>query len=141
MATSVDIEKALAACELFSALSPEHRQAIAGICRTTSTRKGDTLFLEGRPGAAMYLLASGSIQLFKASPDGREVVIRTVTPGGIFGEVVLFERDTYPVTAIARRNSTLYQISRSGFYTLLSREQFRNSFLAHLARRLRYLSD
>lgn len=141
MTSLPDVGTALGTCELFSELSLEHRRTIAGICRTVTAQKKDSLFFEGRPGTAMYILVSGSMQLMKSSPDGREVVIRTVKPGGVFGEVVLFESDSYPVTAIARKKCTLYQIRRSDFRALLARAEFRNSFMAHMARRLRYLSD
>lgn len=141
MASLPDIATALSACELFSELSPENRRAIGGICGTITVPKNEYLFLEGRPGTAMYILASGSVQLVKASSNGREVVIRTVLPGGVFAETVLFERDTYPVTAIARKKCTLYQVRRSDFLALLSREEFRNGFMTHMARRLRYLAD
>lgn len=141
MPTLPDVATSIAACELFSQLPPQHRGTIAGICRIVTVQKNEPLFLEGRPGAAMYILATGAVQLVKTSPDGRDVVIRTVMPGGVFGEVVLFERDTYPVTAIALKKCTLYEIRRSDFRALLAREEFRDGFLIHMARRLRYLAD
>ena len=41
------------------------------------------------------------MQLFKTSADGKEVVIKLVRAGEIFGEVVLFEQDRFPVSACA----------------------------------------
>ena len=141
MSAQTDIASALRGCEFFSDLSPELRETIAGACRARHVDKEECLFLEGRPGEAMYALAAGAIKLVKMSPEGREVVIRMVQPGQVFAEVMLFERDTYPVTAIACRKSSVYQLSRRDFRALLSRESFRDSFIAHLARRLRYLTD
>jgi CRP/FNR family transcriptional regulator len=50
------------------------------------------LFLEGETGSTKYLMAQGAVQLFKMSTEGKEVVIKLLRPGEIFGEVVLFQR-------------------------------------------------
>ena len=53
----------------------------------------------------------------------------------------IFERDIYPVTALALRNSAVYEIPKRDFLRLLDEEQFRNDFIGMLTRRLRYLTD
>jgi CRP/FNR family transcriptional regulator len=88
-----------------------------------------------------FLLASGSIQLIKTSAEGREVVIKTVSPGELFAEVILFEQDTYPVSALALANCELYRIPKAGLLRLLEKETFRHDFVAGLMKRMRYLAD
>jgi len=136
-----DIAVFLGRCDLFSGLPDESRKSIAGLCKSITLAKNDLLFIEGRPGNAMYVLASGSIKLMKTSPQGGEVVIKTVEPGDIFAEVMLLERDRYPVSAVALKKSVVYELLRRDFRTLLARETFRESFIVHLSRRLRYLTD
>jgi len=99
------------------------------------------LFHEGQKADAVYVLFSGSIQLVKSDAGGRDVVIRTVKPGEIFAEAILFERDNYPVSAVALKKSTLIRLGRSEFFDLLDDRGFRNGFLASLMGRLRYLTD
>ena len=67
----------------------------------------------------MFLLMSGNIQLCKYSSAGKETVIKVVQPGEIFGEVILFEQDCYPVTAIALSAVKLIELPREQIHRLL----------------------
>lgn len=128
-------------CSYFSGLSDEHRRDLAGLCRLRKLAKQECLFREGREGNEIFILAAGSVQLIKNTADGRSVVIRTVEPGEAFGEVILFEQSTYPVSAVALRNSEVYGLGRNDFLRLLADRGFRDDFMAFLMGRLRYLAD
>ena len=99
------------------------------------------LFREGDPGHALFLLRRGHVQLHKTTPDGNEVVIKTVRPGETFAEVVLFEQDRYPVTAVALTDCELIVLPKGDVYRLLGQEDFRRDFMATLMRRMRYLTE
>ena len=64
-------------------------------------RKGEVLFREGEPAAALYLVESGRIKLTQLTGEGGDVIMRYLAPGDAFAAVALFERSTYPVTARA----------------------------------------
>ena len=106
-----------------------------------SFKKREMLFLEGEPGDSVFLLATGSIQLFKSTPEGKEVVIKLVKPGEIFAEVILFERERYPVSAIAVADSQVCLFPKKPFYALLDQDSFRNDFIRMLMQKQRYLVD
>lgn len=131
----------LGAVDYFRGLSERSRSALAEVCRMRAVPRGEYLFYEGRRGAYMCVLATGRMQLVKTSEQGREIVIKTVEPGEIFAEVVLFERDTYPVSAMAVEPSEVVLLPKSGIRRLLSDSPFREEFVAHLMQRLRYLAD
>ncbi|MBA4387954.1 MAG: hypothetical protein C0404_08225 [Verrucomicrobia bacterium] len=137
----MNISENLAQCSLFSGLSPRSLQAIASVAKLQNLAKREILFNEGQKAHSIFLLKAGSIKLLKTSLDGREVVIKTVNPGEIFAEATLFERDTYPVTAIAVAGSTLAVLPRQGIQALLEERLFRNEFIASLIGRIRYLAD
>jgi CRP/FNR family transcriptional regulator len=135
------VEKILENAEYFRSVSPEHRRALAEKCTTQEYARRDCLFLEGRKGKHVYVLESGIVQLLKTSADGREIVIKTVGPGEVFAEVVLFEQDRYPVTAVALQKSRAHKLPRNAFIELLEDERFRNDFIGGLMNRLRYLAN
>jgi len=137
----MDIVELLKKCAYFSGLSEEHRRELAGLCRPRKVAKQDYLFLEGREGNEIFILAAGSVQLVKNTADGKSIVIRTIEPGEAFGEVILFEQHTYPVTAMALRDSEVCGLARGDLLRLLADEAFRNDFIAFLMGRLRYLAD
>ena len=89
----------------------------------------------------MHMLISGNIQLHKNTEDGREVVIRVVKPGEVFAEVVLFEKDRYPVSARAVTEVDILAFPREGIQKLLADEGFRNDFIAMLMAKQRYLTE
>jgi len=89
----------------------------------------------------MFLLVDGNIQLHKNTEDGREVVIRVVKPGEVFAEVVLFEKERYPVSARAVTGATVLLFPKAGIHRLLSEEGFRNDFIALLMAKQRYLAE
>ncbi|MFO7870618.1 MAG: Crp/Fnr family transcriptional regulator [Kiritimatiellia bacterium] len=138
---NANIGRIISASPYFQKLSEQNRNMLAGTCLQETVSKRDYLFFEGKKGRAIYFLESGSIQLVKTSVDGKEVVIKTVEPGEIFAEVILFEQDTYPVTAIALKKSTVYKLPKREFLRLLANEGFRDDFMGSVMQRLRYLAD
>ena len=131
----------LAESSFFKDLSKESVKALAEICSVKELKKRDFLFREGEPARAIYLLRRGAIQLHKTAPDGTEVVIKIVQPCEVFAEVVLFERENYPVTAVALANSDVIVFPRADVHRLLNTEGFRNDFIAMLMRKQRYLAE
>lgn len=125
----------------FESLSEENLKALADICLTKRIAKKEILFLEGEKGVSLYILLTGNIQLYKTAPDGKEIVIKVVKTGEMFGEVILFEKSAYPVSAVALKESRALMISKHQFSCLLSHENFRNEFIGSLMEKLRYLAD
>lgn len=137
----MDIEGFLANAEYLKGLGRESRRALAEICLPKKLGRRQVLFEEGTKGLAVYFVVSGDIQLSKTAPDGREIVIKVVRDGEMFGEVVLFEQDRYPVTAAALSSSLVLVVPRHQFLCLLEDSRFRNDFIGLLMRKQRYLTE
>ena len=131
----------LAESHFFKELSRESLKALSTICSSRELKKREYLFHEGEAGRALYLLRRGAIQLHKSAPDGSEVVIKIVQPSEVFAEVVLFERENYPVTAVALAPSEVIVFPRADVHLLLNSIAFRNDFIAMLMRKQRYLAE
>ncbi len=135
------IENYLREIELFDNFPPKTLQEIAVICQKKRIDKKEILFTEGDLGRAVYYCIKGYIQLYKSDEQGRESVIKVIQGGELFGEVILFEKDHYPVTARALGQSDLIVIPKSEFYRLLNDIQFRNQFIGVLIKKQRYLVE
>ena len=131
----------LAKSAFFSGLARDTCRTLAARCRLRRLRKREPLFHEGDAGRALYLLIGGSIQLLKATADGREVVIRTIQPGETFAEVILEPDTAYPVSAIALAASELIELARADVFRLLDTPRVREDFIAFLMRKQRYLAE
>jgi CRP-like cAMP-binding protein len=137
----MDIHTLLEQSDFFRALSSSQRRAVAAICIPKTLRRREMLFLEGDTGHSMFLMAQGVVQLFKTSPEGKEVVIKLVRPGEIFGEVVLFQKDRYPVSACALNAVQVFLLPKRQFDLLLDGEEFRREFIGMLLEKQRFLAE
>lgn len=137
----MDILKFIEHADFFEGASQSSKKMLAEICIAKQITKKSVIFTEGEPGSAFYLLANGSISLHKSAPSGKEIMIKIVQPGEIFGEVILFEQNVYPVTAVCVKSGVLFSIPKHQFYCLLNNETFRNDFLSMLMRKQRYLTE
>lgn len=127
--------------DLFSRISERWLDRLSETSHDQTVPAGSLLFLEGQTGSHLYRLRSGLIRLFRTTPDGREVTIHLVEPGQLFAEIILFERDTYPVSAVAVEESRIAAIHRDRIYDLLGDRSFRNEFMSHLVGKMRFLSQ
>ena len=137
----MDIKKLLKQSEFFRGTSDTSIAALSKIAFPKNLKKRDMLFIEGQKGHSVYLLARGNIQLSKNSINGKEVVIKIISPGEIFGEVIMFEKDSYPVNAIAVKDSLVYMLPRNQLVCLFEKESFRNDFICMLMKKQRYLAE
>lgn len=137
----MNVYRILDQARFFEGISKESKEALSRFCMTVERPKHSTLFREGEPGEAMYLLARGRVSLHKLSPDGREIVIKVIKPGEVFAEVILFEKKFYPVAAVALTDVLVFKLLRRDLLNLLRQEDFRNDFIAMLLRKQRYLAD
>ena len=135
------IESYINQSQFFKGLSEAHRQELSAICNVKTVKRRDYLFHEGEKGGNMFLLVDGNLQLHKNTEDGREVVIRVIKPGEVFAEVVLFERERYPVSARAVTDAEVLVFPREGIHRLLDEESFRNGFITMLMAKQRYLTE
>ena len=132
-------ESILKQSDLFKSLNMEALESLAKICHKKKVEKKEILFLEGDPGRAFFLCVTGNIQLYKGTKEGREIVIKMIKPGEVFAEVILFEQDYYPVSAMAIRRSELLMIPKEDFDQLLTDIDFRTNFIGMLIKKQRYL--
>ncbi len=137
----MDIYRILDQARFFEGISRSSKETLSRFCMPIERPKLVTLFREGEPGEAMFLLARGRISLHKLSRDGREIVIKVIKPGEAFAEVILFEKKFYPVTAVSLTDILAFKLLRRDLLDLLRQEDFRNDFIAMLLSKQRYLAD
>ncbi len=137
----MNLQKLLDESSLFGYLPQEFKATIVreGILR--KIRKGATLFSEGDDGVYFYLLIEGIIKIYKSTPDGKEIMVKLAHDGEIFAETILFESETYPVSAIALTETLVLGVRRDFFLSLLREHRFAVEFLTALMKKLRYLAD
>jgi len=75
-----------------------------------SFSSGETIFLQGEPAYAIFLIVEGWVKLYRISTSGAEAVVAILKRNRSFGEAVALRDQPYPVSAEAISDCTLVQI-------------------------------
>jgi CRP-like cAMP-binding protein len=91
----------LAATDFFADAPPDTIESLAAHGYERELVRGDTLFNEGDPPDALYVVTKGRMAIAIANPiDRRESVVALMEPGDLFGEMGML--DDRPRSAMAR---------------------------------------
>ena len=86
---------------LFSGVGEADLETLSQMAVSRDFLRQAVIFWEGKEAQGFYILTRGQIKLVKTSPDGKEFILRLVTPGETFGEAAVFADSPYPATAMA----------------------------------------
>ena len=111
----------LRTCFLCRDLDETELAALAVIASLRRLDKGEMLFWEGDPAAGFYVLLSGSVRVYKASPEGKEYTIHQIRPGQIFAEAAIFSGGGYPANCSALAESEVAFFPKDRFIELITR--------------------
>ncbi len=138
MSTTNDFLRSL---PYFAELSPADLRSVRECIAARDFDKGEIVMLEGEPCRGLYLVRSGSVRVFKTSPDGREQVLRVVEAGDSFNEVPNFDGGPNPASAETLEPSTIYLIRRAHLLRLTAQyPSIAMALLRVFAGRLRHLT-
>jgi uncharacterized membrane protein len=84
-------ETLLAEVPLFQALDPAERAALAAGMRQRDFPAGGRIFRRGDPGAALYVISHGAVEISVETTTGKKVVLGQLGPGDFFGELSLLD--------------------------------------------------
>lgn len=124
---------------IFSGLDKEELEVLSKYEVEKSYQKGETIFLEGDPGSAVYYIKKGKIKLYKTSLEGREVTLNILGPGSIFAEVTMFSGLDYPATAMVLEEALVGMIRNQDLQKIVQENgNIALSLIKELNRRLYY---
>lgn len=121
----------------FRGMSPEETAAAARHLEMMHLPPSQTLFRQGDPCDAMYLLRSGRIEIERSAPGRKDHVLMTLEADTIFGEIGLLLDEPRTATARASTAVDLWCISRAAFESALAQgESWANKLLLATAQNL-----
>lgn len=86
---------------IFSGLKPQTLGVLLKEATVFNLRPGRTLFRQGEPAHAFFIIVDGWIKLYRVTPAGDETVLSVLSRGESFAEAVTFTSGRYPATACA----------------------------------------
>ena len=127
---------------LFQHVDVAGLDACLACLRLRRFRRDETVFHQGDPGDALYVVASGRVKVVLPSPDtGEPAILATLGPGGFFGELALLDGAPRSATAVALDPVEASVLRRDAFDRLVDTEPaLRRALLASLAGEIRRLT-
>jgi len=117
----MDTERLLRNCYLCGDLDEKELSAVREIGSNRRVDKGSILFFEGDEATGFYILLSGKVRIYKASPDGKEYTLHLISPGQMFAEAAIFRGGTYPANCAAIEDSIVTFFPKDRFVGLITR--------------------
>ena len=100
---------------------------------------GQIIFNEGTQLNFYYQLVSGRVRWVNINDEGKEFLQVIIEPGECFGELPLFDGESYAATAIADTDAVLIRLHQPSFHQLLKENpEIHLSFSKLLTQRLRF---
>jgi CRP-like cAMP-binding protein len=132
---------ALERIPLFHDLGPDELATLGASVRTRRYRRGDTIFHEGDPGDALYIVLAGRVKISSVSDTGTEAILVTLRPPEFFGALALLDGAPRSVSATAAEPAELLILPRDRFHHLIDEvPAIRRHVLAQLAGEVRRLT-
>jgi CRP/FNR family cyclic AMP-dependent transcriptional regulator len=136
------VDDTLRRAPLFRGLDDAAAESLKTRMSDIDVTRGRTIFHEGDPGDALYVVLTGKIKLVRHAPDGRENLLAVLGPAEMFGELSVFDPGPRQTTATAVTRARVKRLLQSEVGPWLHEHpEVALSLLHQLAHRLRRTSE
>jgi CRP-like cAMP-binding protein len=115
MLTTIEKVLLLQGVDIFLDTETENLAKIAAIAREVRFEEGVTIFKEGEPGDALYIVVEGAVSMRKGSAE--KLLVKDKEPFGWGG---LLEERSRPLTAVALTSTMTLKVEREDLFDLLA---------------------
>ncbi len=127
---------------LFDLLSPEDLAVLGNSLEVRAFKAGATIFAQGDPGNAMYIVQSGRVDICLPGDAARRISLKEVGRGEFFGELSLFDAKPRSASALAATNTVLLELQHATLTGFLDqRPRAAMAILRTMSGRLRETND
>jgi CRP/FNR family cyclic AMP-dependent transcriptional regulator len=128
----------LSEIELFSELNEGELQEVAAHAQVRKVATDTTIFHEGDPADAVFVVVNGRVKVVTTSSDGKEFILTVLGAGQVFGEMGLLEAAPRSASVVTITDVEMMVIKREDFDRLIeTRPTISRKLMAILSRRLR----
>jgi CRP/FNR family transcriptional regulator, cyclic AMP receptor protein len=111
----------LSETHVFASLPAAEHKWLAENTTMVTCERGRVFYTPDERGEVVFILKRGKVDLYRISPDGRKLVVSTVGPKSIFGEMGLIGQGMYGCYAEASEKCLLCVLSRADLQALIHR--------------------
>lgn len=116
---SPDKMRYLSELAVFQDLTPREMEDLNRITTMSTVAKGRVFYRPEEPGEVLFILKEGRVQLYRISPEGKKLVITTLGPHTLFGEMALLGTKMHNTFAEAVEDCLICVMSRTDLERLI----------------------
>ncbi len=106
---------------IFELLHDDDRIELAKVVDSLRLQTGEILFQAGEPGESLFIVRSGSIELYIKDTAGQKIVLTVAEEGTVFGELSLLDSGPRTATALALTEAELLVLDREDLLLLFQK--------------------
>lgn len=123
---------------LFAGLSEDDLKLVGDMAIEKSYPKNAVVITEGEQGDSLFAVMSGRVKVFIGDEDGREIILKMLGPGDVFGEMSVIDRQPRSASVSTLEPCVFRVLSHSSFEVCLERApRIAIGVMNALAKRLR----
>jgi CRP/FNR family cyclic AMP-dependent transcriptional regulator len=131
---------------VFSELTPMELRVLEKVVHMRNYRSDETIFVETEPGAGMYVIQNGRVNVLLNHKSGSPIILAELEKGDFFGEMALLGDSARSATAIAQEPCELIGFFHPDLIEILNLHprigaKISLGLARTLAERLRYTSE
>jgi CRP/FNR family transcriptional regulator, cyclic AMP receptor protein len=123
---------------LFAGLSEDDLKLVGDMAIEKSYPKNAVVITEGEQGDSLFAVMSGRVKVFIGDEEGREIILKMLGPGDVFGEMSVIDRQPRSASVSTLEPCVFRVLSHSSFEVCLERApRIAIGVMNALAKRLR----
>jgi small-conductance mechanosensitive channel/CRP-like cAMP-binding protein len=115
----IDLTQVLSRVPLLSVLDAEQTERLTRSGQVHELPTGAVIVREAEPGASLYIVLTGTLEVSRVEADGKPRTIARLLPGEVFGEMSLLTGTPRSATVTAASPVTLVEIRKEDFDPIL----------------------
>jgi len=104
---------------IFQSLSEQSVQELSERLTRRVFNQGDTIVSKGSVHNALFIVIEGVVNLSCPLPDDNVIEISRIGAGGTFGEIAVLSGEAWKITATAKTDCVLYELTKEDIDPLL----------------------
>ncbi|MEP0773884.1 MAG: Crp/Fnr family transcriptional regulator [Acidobacteriota bacterium] len=135
---SIDVSDMLARSPLFGELARDELAALGAAAQRLDFARDEVIFSMNEAPDGLYVVARGRVKVCVPTAAGKELILATLGPGDVFGEMALLDDAPRSASVVAQLPTTAYRLRRSDFSRLLEEHpSIARKLLMEMSQRLR----
>src|SRR3984893_15004028 len=106
---------ALKAVPFFTQLSEKELDVVRAAATEKNYPKNAVVLTEGEMGDSLYMIQAGKVKVFIGDEEGREIILKILSPGAFFGEISMIDKQPRSASVTTIESSTFLVLAHAAF--------------------------